>query len=135
MFVRYKIVVFLSCLVVFAGCSAIGIDGTDTDEQWTYRFVVENEHSSPQNVTVSITADGFVHNETRRLAPGEQWVVANVTGDGTKRTYSVTLLATHQESTLTDSGTLSSTGATVYTLDTGNIISCSGSVTCYREIT
>ncbi|WP_353633235.1 hypothetical protein ABSL23_00485 (plasmid) [Halobacterium sp. NMX12-1] len=118
-------------LVVLSGCSAIM--GPASEEIGQHRFVVENGHPEAQNVTatIAVRGEGPVVNETRRLAPDEQWVVATLntsalTDGYTMRASTARASASHE----TPNG---GPGATVIFIGEGRISTCEGNATCYNE--
>jgi hypothetical protein len=125
-------------LVALAGCGGLGPGADDGD--WRVRLVVQNAGPQPTTVTATVdaTPGGRVVEETRRLAPGETWVVTTLpTGSAPADTYSVALAADGEVSIehAFDTRRASGSGATLYLVGGGTVVSCGGSVDCWQNHT
>jgi hypothetical protein len=122
-------------VVLLAGCSGLGavVDGGSADQSWEYRIVVESGYSDARNVTVSVDTDAGALNETKQLAPGEQWVVTTLTDDDAgSGTYAVAVSTAQNGDEVTHEAQTAGSGVTRIVLGEGRIVSCGGNVTCYQ---
>jgi len=118
-------------LVVLAGCTAL--TGPAAEESGRHSFVVENGHAEAHNVTATIDVhgEGPVVDETRRLVPDEQWVVATLNASALADGY--TMRASTAAASVSHETPSGSPGTTVIVLGEGVVSTCYGNATCYNE--
>ena len=118
-------------LVVLSGCTAS--TGPAAEATGQHSFVVENGHAEAKNVTatIDVRGEGPVVDETRRLAPGEQWVVATLNASALPDGY--TMRASTSEASVSHETPTGSLGATVIAIGEGVVSTCYGNATCYNE--